>query len=252
MEQQCSFSCHSGCIGTPSAYQTITVLPDAAITSVSGGTSPLCIGGTTTVTANGVVLGGGTGAWSSSAPSVATVDVSGNVTAIGAGTANITFTITGGCNGAPSAFQAITVLPDAAITSVSGGTSPLCIGGTTTVTANGVVLGGGTGAWSSSAPSVATVDVSGNVTAIGAGTANITFTITGGCNGTPSAFQTITVLPDAAITSVSGGTSPLCIGGATTVTANGVVLGGGTGAWSSSAPSVATVDVSEHQVPTRP
>ena len=83
--------------------------------------------------------------------------------------------------------------PNAAITSVTGGTSPLCAGSTTTVTANGVVLGGGTGGWSSSVPAVATVNASGVVTAVGAGATNIIYTITGGCGGTKSAFQSITV-----------------------------------------------------------
>ena len=188
----------TGCNGTPSAFQTITVNPDAAITSVNGeALPPLCIGDATAVTANGVVLGGGTATWSSSDNSVATVDASGNVTAVGAGTADIIYTITG-CNGTPSAFQTITVNPDAAITSVTGGTTPLCIGDATAVTANGVVLGGGTATWRAENNSVATVDASGNVTAVGAGTADIIYTITG-CNGTPSAFQTITVNPNSTI-----------------------------------------------------
>ena len=239
-----TYTITGGCGGTVSAFQTISVTPNAAITSVTGGSSPLCINGTTTVMANGVELGGaGTGAWSSTNPLVASVDGSGNVTAIGAGTADITYTITGGCGGTVSAFQTISVTPNAAITSVTGGSSPLCINGTTTVMANGVELGGaGTGAWSSTNPLVASVDGSGNVTAIGAGTADITYTITGGCGGTVSAFQTISVNPNAAITSVTGGTSPLCINGTTMVTANGVVLGGGSGDWSSTNMSVATVD----------
>ena len=48
-------------------------------------------------------------------------------------------------------------------------------------------LGGGTGAWSSDNTAVATVDANGIVTAVSAGTANITYTISDGCNGTPSA-----------------------------------------------------------------
>jgi uncharacterized protein YjdB len=122
------------------------------------------------------------------------------VTAVSAGTANIIYTITGGCNGTPAKQQAITVDPDAAIASVTGGATPLCIGNETMVTANGVVLGSnGSGAWSSDNTSVATIDASGNVTAVGPGTANIIYTITGGCNGTPSASQEITVNDNATI-----------------------------------------------------
>ena len=105
----------------------------------------------------------------------------------------------------------------------STGASPLCIGGTATYTANGVVLGGGTGAWSSSNPAVATVSAAGLVTGVSAGTCNIIYTITGGCGGTVSAQQSVTINPNASITSVTG-TTPLCIGGTATYTANGVVL----------------------------
>jgi gliding motility-associated-like protein len=216
----------------------VTVNPNASVTSVSG-SSPLCIGGTSVYTANGVVLSGGTGAWSSSNPAVATVSAAGLVTGITAGTSNIIYTITGGCGGVVSAQQSVTINSNAAITSVTG-TSPLCIGATSVYTANGVVLSGGTGAWSSSNPAVATVSAAGLVTGITAGTCNIIYTITGGCSGVVSAQQSVTINPNAAITSVSG-TSPLCIGATSVFTTNGVVPGGGTGAWSSSNPAVATV-----------
>ncbi len=231
-----------GCNGTPTQQLSISVNADAAVTSVTGDQTPLCIGSTTTFTANGVVLGGGTGAWSSSDNTVATVDANGVVTAVGAGTANIIYTVTGGCNGTPTQQLSISVNADAAVTSVTGDQTPLCIGSTTTFTANGVVLGGGTGAWSSSDNTVATVDANGVVTAVGAGTANIIYTVTGGCNGTPTQQLSISVNADAAVTSVTGDQTPLCIGSTTTFTANGVVLGGGTGAWSSSDNTVATVD----------
>ncbi len=189
-----------------------------------------------------MVLGGGTGSWSSSNPIVATVNaITGVVTTLTSGTTNIIYTITGGCNGTPSAQQLLTVLPDAAVATVTGIT-PLCIGETTTYNSGGEVLGGGTGVWSSSNALVATVNsATGLVTPLTSGTTNIIFTITGGCNGTPSAQQTLTVTPDAAVSTVTG-TSPLCIGATTTYNAGGVVFGGGTGSWSSSNPIVATVN----------
>ena len=64
------------------------------------------------------------------------------------------------------------------------------------------------------------IHATGKVSTVGAGTTDIKFTITGGCNGTPFQLQTLTVLPDAAVTSVSG-TSPLCIGSTATYAANG-------------------------------
>src|SRR5439155_23499195 len=140
------------------------VTPNASVGSVTG-TSPLCIGGSTTqYSANNVVLGGGTVTWSSTDPTVATLYPYANLFRSKAGTTNITYTINGGCNGTPSAFQTLTVTPNASVGSVTG-TSPLCIGGSTTqYSANNVVLGGGTATWSSSDPTVATVDQNGNVT----------------------------------------------------------------------------------------
>ncbi len=234
---------NSGCTSEMTGSAIITVTPNVAVTSVTGGTTPQCIGEATTFTANGVVLGGGSGAWSSSNESVATVDsLTGEVTAVSAGTVDITFTITGGCNGTPSASKSYTVTPNAAVTSVTGGTTPQCIGDTTTFTANGVVLGGGSGSWSSSNTSVATVNaLTGEVTAVSAGTVDITFTITGGCNGTSSASKSYTVTPNAAVTSVTGSPNSICQGTTTTYIANGVVLGGGTGGWTSDNTAVATV-----------
>lgn len=197
-----NYSDVGGCSANPQA-NIGAINADAAITSVTGANS-ICIGGATTpYTANGAVLGGGTGAWSSSSPLIASVDASGNVTGLAAGTTNIVYTIAGGCAGTKSASKAIVVNANATITSVTGASS-ICIGGTTTpYTATGVVLGGGTGTWSSSSPLIASVDVSGNVTGLVAGTTNIVYTITGGCTGTKSAQISITVTANLSPISIS-------------------------------------------------
>ena len=211
---------------------SFTAIPNANAGTVSG-TSPLCIGGTATYIATGVVLSGGTGAWSSTNPSVASVNpTSGLVTALAAGTTNITYTITGGCGGTSSAFQTLTVDPNANAGTVSG-TSPLCIGGTASYSSTGDA--GGT--WSSDNGAVATVNpTTGLVTAVSAGSANITYTVTG-CNGPASGSQSVTVDPNVNAGTVSG-TSPLCIGGTATYSSTGDA--GGT--WSSDNGAVATVN----------
>ena len=92
----------------------------------------------------------------------------------------------------------ITGVASASITSVTLSSSPVCKGQGLSATANGVVLGGGTGAWSSSNTIVATVASTGVITPKAAGSTNITYTITGGCGGTVSKYATLTVKPNAA------------------------------------------------------
>jgi hypothetical protein len=173
-----------GC-GTVNATGTITVTANASIISVTG-TTPLCITGTATYTANTVVLSGGTGSWSSSNAAVATVSVAGLVTGVTAGSCNIIYTITGGCGGIKTAQQAVTISPNASIASVTGSV-PAGVLCTETYTANTVVLSGGTGSWSSSNATVASVTAAGLVKGESIGICNIIYTITGGCGGIKTA-----------------------------------------------------------------
>jgi len=80
-----------GTINLPSVTSTVTSI--ATIVSI-GGDSILCQGETSLLTAS---LSGGS--WTSSNPSVATVNSSGLVTGVSAGFATITYTIAAGCQG---------------------------------------------------------------------------------------------------------------------------------------------------------
>lgn len=204
----------SECVSSTRTAVTLTENPAANISTLY---ATICSGGTFSVTpvdgVDGTVPLGTTYSWG--APSGS--GYSGGATGSGAGSISGTLTnttgaaqtaiytvtpLTGSCNGIPFNVE-VTINPTASVTSVNG-TTPITLGNSTTYTASSVVLGGGTGAWSSSSPSVATVNSStGDVTGVAPGTNNIIYTITGGCGGTVSAQKTITVVPTVSFTLAS-------------------------------------------------
>ena len=136
------------------------------------GTSSNCVLGGTILT--DAVTGG---TWSSSNTSVATIGATtGLITDLTSGTSIITYTTPLGC------IATITINPIAPI----NGILAMCQGYTTLLSD---VLAGGT--WSSSTPSVATVNNSGLVTGLGGGTATINYLLPTGC----SASTVVTVHP---------------------------------------------------------
>ncbi|MFV5694405.1 T9SS sorting signal type C domain-containing protein [Flavobacterium sp. LB3P122] len=219
-----------GC-SSVNATGTITVTGNNTVGAASS-TPTLCINSalaniihpTTGATGIGTATGlpaGVNAAWASN-----TVTINGTPTI--SGTFNYSIPLTGGCSSV-IATGTIIVNPNSSIASVAG-TTQLCIGGTGTYSANTVVLGAGTGTWGSSKTSVATVNASGVVTGIAAGTSNIIYTITGGCGGTVFAQQSITVnaLPSAPTFTSGDITQPSC-----STSTGSVVLSGlpATGVW---------------------
>ncbi len=186
----------SNTAGAPSAKPTLcvgTLLPNITHTTL----------GATGIGAPVGLPAGVTATWSPN-----TIIISGTPTA--SGVFNYTIPLTGGCSGG-SAAGTITVTPNANAGTVTAGTTPQCIGQTTTYTAVGSVLGGGTGTWSSSSPTVASVNpTTGVVTALSGGTTNIVYTITGGCDGTKFAQATYTVDPINTVTAASSSPS-ICV-----------------------------------------
>lgn len=120
--------------------------------------------------------------WSSSNPAVAAVDGSGNVTAVGAGSAVITVTA---ADGGWTASCNVTVSnPVTAVTGVSLNKTSmtLLVGSSEQLTATVAPADADNRSvtWTSSNPAAVTVDGSGNVTAVGAGSAVITVTAADG------------------------------------------------------------------------
>ena len=126
----------------------------------------------------------------------------------------------------------ITVNPLPAVSSITG-TLQVCINSTTTLT--DAITGG---VWSSLNTGIATIDASGVVTGVSAGTATINYTITNanGCDSTVNALVTVNTLP--AVAAITGNLH-VCIGNSTQL--NDATTGG---TWSSSNSAVATVNSS--------
>lgn len=219
---------------------TVTVTPAATTLAALGRTVQL----TAEVRGrSGQVLTGVTISWSSSAPGVATVDASGLVTAVGNGTARITATA-----GSASGSAQVTVRQSASSVIVSPPSLDFtALGDTLRALAavsdeDGQPIVGAAVGWSSDDPDVATVDSTGLVTAVAEGTATITATV-GTAHG--AANVSVQQMPDTM--EVTAPRGALAIGDSLQLTAtvldrNRHPIGGLTAAWSSSDPSVATVD----------
>ncbi len=142
------------------------------------GTTTICVGATSTLSDTAA---GGT--WSSGTPTVATINPStGVVTALSVGTTIITYT-----TGSGSITTTVTVI-DLAPAPVVTGANKVCKGSAITLTTTGTG-----GSWSSSNPTVATVNASsGIVTGMAGGVAIISYGITNSC-GTASDTNSVFV-----------------------------------------------------------
>ena len=185
-----------------SATFTVTAPPPAPVASVtvSLASSSANPGQTTQATAttrdaNNNVLTGRVVTWGSSNPAVATVSSSGLVTAVAAGTAQITATSEGQSGSATYTVNSPPPPPaPVASVTVSVTSSSLTPGQTTQATAttrdaSNNVLTGRAVTWNSSNNAIATVSTSGLVTAVAAGTAQITATSEGVSGNTTVTVQ---------------------------------------------------------------
>ena len=211
--------------GCYSPLTPITVNVPTNNAGTLAGNQSICVGLTSTFTST---ISGGT--WSTSNGSIATVNNSGLVTAIGPGTATITYTINGSGSCPSTSTRTITVLPAANAGTLSGNQT-ICSG----TSAFSSTVPGGT--WSSSNTSIATVNsTTGVVTGVSQGMAVITYSVSNTC-GTATATRSVTI---ASIGAVTIWAFPVqCVGTTNTFTSSP-----SGGVWSSSDTSVATVNTS--------
>ena len=201
---------------------SVTAYPSAG--TITGATS-VCVGASTSLSD-----AAGSGVWSSSDPTKATIDASGVVTGLVAGTVNISYTVTtSGCSSYTTQAFSVNAIPGAGTIT---GASSVCE--SASITLSDVT---GAGAWSSSNSATATVNSSGVVTGLVAGTATITYTVTsGGCSGYTTHDVTVNPIPSAGTIT---GASSVCESFSTTLSD---ATGGGS--WTSSAGTIATVNSS--------
>ncbi len=184
-----SYTNASGC----SAVKTITV--NVTPVAIVPGAVQVCSTNSTTLT--NLTAGG---IWSSANTVIATV---GSLTGVVTGGAVGTVTITYAINACYSvATVTVNPLPAAGIVS---GAAPVCVG--SSLTLSDAAPGG---FWSSGNTAIAVVgSTTGVVTGTGAGTVNISYSVTNSC-GTAVAFATVTVVPSG-VAAISG-TALLCAG----------------------------------------
>jgi len=196
-----------------------TVVSVQPVPGTIGGTLTTCIGQCTNLT-----NASAGGIWTSSAPAVGTINAATGVfCGVSAGTSNVTYSLGSGC----TSVTTVTVNPLPSVPVVSGGGSgAVCMGSSLTLTSAPTP-----GVWSSSTPAVGTVNTTGVVTGVGTGTTAISYTLVStGCVN--SRVVTVNGLPGAI-----SGSSAVCVGQCTTLTDTPA-----TGTWSSSNPSVGTIN----------
>ena len=216
-----SYTITNSC-GSANATSVVTVNPLPIAGSITGAAT-VCTGATTVLTD-----GAGGGVWSNDNTLVATIDGTGTVTGVAAGTTTVSYTITNSC-GSANATSVVTVnpLPDAG--SITG-VATVCAGAATALTD-----GTGGGVWSNDNTSVATIDGTGTITGVGAGTTTVSYIVTNSC-GSANATAVVTVNPLAVAGSISGAAT-VCTGAAISLSD-----GAAGGVWSNDNTSVATID----------
>ncbi len=203
----------TGCVSNVTSPLTVLSKPTAGI----NGPSSICIGGTTSL------IPGSGGVWSTSNSNVATVNNSGIVTGVSAGTASFYFTETStGC--VSDATGIVTVNPGVPVQ--FSGPSTICAGTTTNV------LPATGGSWTSSNTAVATITNAGVITGVSNGLSILTFTAANGCASGTSLQVTVNGKPSISL----NGPANVCVGTST------ALLPSSGGSWVSNNPSIATIN----------
>ncbi len=216
----------NGYSSIPSDGLLVTVNSLPTVTVITGSTS-MCEG--STILLENTTIGG---IWSSINSNVASVNTSGLVTAVVAGTTTISYTVTNNNNCSVVVSKLVTVNALPIVESISG-FSNVCAG--SNITLSNTILGG---VWRSSNSNVSTINTSGIVSGVAAGTATISYTVTNSNNCVAVVNKLITVDSVPIMAPITGNAS-VCVG--VTTPMSNVTVGG---VWSSSNPTIASVNAS--------
>ena len=210
----------SGCSNTVYFYITANAVP--VVGNITGN-SQVCVGDYTTLTNTN-----SGGVWSSANPSKATIDTTGRVLGVSAGTDTIFYKVTNSYNCSTTVSFDINVNATLAVPAIAGVTN-ICMGTTPQFTNS---LSGGT--WASTDFAIATV-VNGKIYPVKVGVATISYTVgSGACKGV--SYKNISINPLPAIGTIAG-PAPICVSNKyqyTNSVSNGV--------WSCASLTYATID----------
>lgn len=200
--------------GCENTYGTPINVSPPPITNIPNGVQ-ICAGSTFQALPTGV------GSWSSTNPSIATIDDNGLITGLSTGYVSFVYTDANGCISAPS--NSVQVLSTNAVTLPN---EELCVGEFMFLSPSFNVT------WESEDPAVATISDFGIVEAVSGGTTRfrVTNTVTG-CQSDYSDLFTVNPNPDIAQTD-----STLCIYSITQLVASG------DGVWINNNPTIASID----------
>ncbi|MBV9986777.1 MAG: gliding motility-associated C-terminal domain-containing protein [Chitinophagaceae bacterium] len=197
---------NNNCSAT-SSVKNVTINPLPAISPITGAGS-VCAGSTVTL-----FSASPGGSWASSAPAVAAIDaVTGILSAVAAGNATISYSITNnsGCSSTVFSNKIVNAVP---VLSPITGTSSVCMN-------NSIQLSNATGggSWASNNTAIARINSSGLMTAVSPGIAGISYRVTNadGCTSIVSSNRSVLALP---AVPVVGGLSYFCVGGSTVLSA---------------------------------
>ncbi len=238
-------------LGSTSGDAVVTVSFSIEQIAVAPNPLELVIGGVGVLSAvatdaGGAVITGPVFEWTSSDASVATVDGTGRVTALGAGTATVSAR-SGGRQGTsvvivrPVEVDSVHVQPDSGAMTVGAATAYTV----RAFDASGTELFGRATTWTTANGAVATVGPTGTVTGVALGATTVTATVEGVAD---DAIVAVTATPPAPVDSVhvQPDSAAMTVGAATAYTvrafdANGTELFGRATTWTTANGAVATV-----------